>query len=168
MAVPNPLQTVPGKNPLQPNTTSPIPGGDTWNQLGNVIPGLTDLTKSGTDVIQQMLQGLPSPSTARTANAYFGINSGMPGSEFVRNRGYDLYGQQAQQRQQQGLGDLLSFLGQYQNFVPTPGQNLSTGLGYAQLGQSASEFNAQQAFNQWLAQQRLGLDWASLASQFAR
>lgn len=162
---------LPTQNPLVPGKpVAPVPGApnnNTYGQLSSIIPGLTDLTKTGTDVIQEMLKGLPSPSTTRTANAYFGIGSGAPGSEFIRNRGYDLYGRQAQQRQQQGLGDLLSFLGQYQQLVPTPGQNLSTGLGYAQLGQAANEFNTTNAFNQWLAQQQLGLDWANLGSRFA-
>jgi hypothetical protein len=167
----NPLLSVAGMPPNLPKPivppTSTIPGTtDTWNTLNTIIPGLTNLTKSGSDVISNMLQGLPSPSQTKTSNAYFGIGSGVPGSDFIRNRGYDLYNQQAQQRQQTGLQDLSGFLGTYSNLVPSPGQNLSTSLGYAQLGQSADEFNAQQAFNQWLQSQRLGLDWANTASRF--
>jgi hypothetical protein len=162
----------------KPNPTNPalptVPGmpittpGTTVGQLSQVIPGLPGLTQSATDVIGNMLKGQPSPSATQTANAYFGVGAGVPGSEFIRNRGFDIYGQQAQQRQQQGLQDLSGFLGTYSPMVATPGEIMSNQLGYAQLGQSGAEFNASQAFNDWLQQQRLGLDWANLASSFAR
>lgn len=143
--------------------------GDITGKLRTIIPGFDDLTRTGTDVIGDMLKGLPSPSATRTANAYFGVDSGMPGSEFVRNRGYDLYGQQAQQRKQQGLGDLLSFLGQYSKFVPSPGEELGAeqsrgqlGLGYAQLGEQSQ----QNAFDRWLQAQRLGLEGANVGANY--
>jgi hypothetical protein len=70
-----------------------------------------------------LLKGLPSPSTARQAEATFGAASGTgAGSEFSNRLGYDLYNEMGQKRQQQGIQDLLSTLGTYSGSV-TPNQS---------------------------------------------
>lgn len=99
--------------------------------LESGIPGFGGLTRSATDIIGNLLNGLPSPSLARRENAYFGAASGLgssntdPTHDFLRNRGFDLYGQKAEERQQTGLKDLLSLLSGYSgSVVPTTGQAL--------------------------------------------
>lgn len=47
----------------------------------------------------------------------------MPSSDFVRNRGADLYGQQADQYRQRGFDDFLQLLkGASGTIAPTPGE----------------------------------------------
>ena len=49
----------------------------------------------------------------------------MPGSDFVRNRGFDLYNMQADQYQQQGFDNFLKMLAGYSGTVmPTTGQQI--------------------------------------------
>lgn len=97
--------------------------------LESGIPGFGGLTRSATGIIGNLLTGLPSPSLARRENAYFGQASGLgssntdPTHDFLRNRGFDLYGEKAEQRQQTGLKDLLALLAGYSgSVVPTTGQ----------------------------------------------
>lgn len=146
-------------NPAAP--TSPT----SW-AINNAIPGLNNLTSSATGIIDSALNGLPSPSESRSANAYFGAGTGMdPTSDFLRNRGYDLYKGKANQRQQQGLANLLSLVGTYSgNVAPTPGQELqdkqATGqldLGNRQLEQSGSQFQQDFGFQQQQWQKQLEL-----------
>lgn len=163
--------------PPTPAATSAAPNANAtnFNQfMEGILPGYGKLTSTGTSVIGDMLSGLPSPDAARQSNAYFGAGSGMgQGSEFLRNRGYDLYRQQGQQRQQQGLGDLQSFIsgvsgpantytGQQNQFALGQG-NLA--LGGAQLGEQASEFDKNLAFQNWLQGNKLGLEGAGLGLQ---
>ena len=117
--------------------------------MEGILPGYGKLTSTGTGVIQDMLSGLPSPSAARQSNAYFGAGSGMgAGSDFLRNRGYDLYGQQAKQQEQQGVTDMLAFTqgiaAPANTYTGTQNQMQlgqgNLGLGYAKLGQEAGEF----------------------------
>lgn len=96
---------------------SPVPS--TSSILGNFVPGMQGLTSGASNVISNLLQGQPSPNMARRANAYFGASSGMPNSDFVRNRGFDLYNQESDQRQQRGVQDFLSLLS---GFTPLTGQ----------------------------------------------
>ena len=118
-----------------PNANSGIPG-DTSGYLNQVLPGFSGASSSAMGVINNLLNGLPSVDATRQSNAYFGAGSGMPGSDFVRNRGYDLYGQKAQANQQTGLQDLLSTIGGYSGtVVPTAGQSLQN----TQFGQSLGE-----------------------------
>lgn len=139
--------------------TPGIPG-DTSSYLNQVLPGFSDLSGAATGIIGNLLRGLPSVDAARTSNAYFGAGSGMgAGSDFLRNRGYDLYNQQAQQRQQQGIGDLLSTLGAYSGtVVPTAGQALQNEQFGRSLGEQQYEFGQNYALNQFQAMlQALGL-----------
>ena len=132
------------KAPTTPQTaTANTPGGNFDTFLNQVLPGASNLTQSGTDVIQNMLNGLPSVSNARTANAYFGANSGMgAGSEFLQNRGYDLYNQQANQQTQSGITNLLGMLQGYSSpALQYQGQQLQNAQSGAAQGQQANEFN---------------------------
>ena len=145
------------------NTTAP---GNMMDELNKVIPGFSNLTSTASGNIGELLNGLPSPSLARNAGAYFGANSGMPGSEFVRNRGFDLYNTQSNQMKQQGLGDLLGLLGGVSGrAVATPGESLQDkqagnqlGLGYANLSQQGSQFDRSFDFDKWLKSSQLGLE----------
>jgi parvulin-like peptidyl-prolyl isomerase len=95
------------------------------NPLASAIPSFPQLNTAATNNISAMLSGLPSTSTARRANAFFGQQSGMPGSDFVRNRGFDLYNTQADQYQQQGFDNFLKMLAGYSGTVaPTFGQQI--------------------------------------------
>lgn len=84
-----------------------------YDFVNSAIPGMPGLTKSASGYIGSLLGGMPGTSLARRQNAYFGAGSGVPGSDFVRNRGLDLYGQQAAANKQQGLQGLLQMLGSY-------------------------------------------------------
>lgn len=142
-----------------PDTGTTIPG-DTSAYLNQVLPGFRDLSGAATGVIGNLLRGLPSVDAARTSNAYFGANSGLgPGSDFLRNRGYDLYRTQADQRNQAGLTDLLSTLGAYSGtVVPTAGQTLQNEQFGRSLSEQQSEFQQNYALNQFQAMlQALGL-----------
>lgn len=125
----------------------------------NAIPGLSGLTSSATGIIRNALNGLPSPSTSRLANAYFGAGSGLdPTSDFLRNRGFDLYKTQANQQQQQGLGNLMNLIGTYSgNVAPTPGQEISNATQNRQITSSENQFNANMNFEQqqWAKQLEL-------------
>src|SRR5689334_15172495 len=126
----------------QPNTGAPG-----W-AINTSIPGLPALTASATNIIKSGLEGLPSPDESRLQNAYFGAGTGLdPTSEFLRNRGFDLYGMKANQRQQQGLGNLLSLIGGYSGTVsPTPGQEIGAQQASADRGQRAYEFDSTMGF----------------------
>jgi hypothetical protein len=134
-------------------TTSTALPGDTSAYLNQVLPGFDKLGGQATSVISNLLSGLPSASAARTSNAYFGAGSGVGStSDFLRNRGYDLYGQQAQQRQQTGLQDLLSTIGGYSGtVVPTAGQSLQNTQFGQQLGEQSSEFGQNLQLQQFQA-----------------
>lgn len=98
------------------------------NIINQAIPGLPNLTKSATNIIDSGLNGLPSPDEARLENAYYGAGSGLdPRSEFLQNRGVDLYKRKAEARQQQGLDNLLKLLSTYSGTVaPTTGQQIQS------------------------------------------
>lgn len=133
--------------------------------LSRAIPGMEELTRSATSNIGNLLKGLPSADIARTANAYFGIQSGMPGSEFVRNRGFDLYGQMGEERRGRGLNDYVSLINA---LAPTALQEESLSQGFAldrdrlglqreQLGEQRRQFDVNQAYQRWLSGEQLGL-----------
>lgn len=95
--------------------------------IETAIPGFAGLTNSATGIIRQLMSGLPSAAPTQRANAYFGANSGMPGSDFVRNRGFDLYGEKAEQYKQRGFQDLLALLQGYSGTVaPTTGEQIGS------------------------------------------
>jgi len=93
--------------------------------LNSAIPGFSNLSASGSGIVKNLMGGLPSAGPAQRANAYFGAASGMPGSDFIRNRGFDLYGQQAEQYKQRGFDDFLKLLSGYSGTVaPTVGESI--------------------------------------------
>ena len=54
----------------------------------------------------------------------------MPGSDFVRNRGFDLYGEQAEASKQRGLDNFLKLISGYSGTVmPTAGQMMQSDEG---------------------------------------
>lgn len=129
-----PVPPLPDPNAIS-NQMTPI--------INNALPGFNNLSTSASSIVGNLMRGLPSPSTTQRANAYFGINSGMPGSDFVRNRGFDLYRQEANQYQQRGFDDFLKLLsGESGTVFTTPGQQQQN----AQFGQDqqlrAEEVNA--------------------------
>lgn len=129
--------------------TPPANTGGQW-AINNAIPGLPGLTKGATDIINNALTGLPSPSESRLENAYFGAGSGLdPTSDFLRNRGYDLFRRRAEARQRGGVQDLLSMVGTYSGAVaPTPGQEIAAQQQSADRAQRANEFNTTFNFEQ--------------------
>lgn len=121
--------------------------------INQAVPGLPGLTRSATNIIQSELGGLPSPTETRTANAAWGAGAGLPpGTPFLENRGRRLYQSEIEQRQRQGLQDLLSFLQGYSGTVSaTPGQLLS----YNQNQQQQLFENAMAQRERDLAQRRI-------------
>lgn len=152
---------------VTPTTTAT--GSNPQQFLESVLPGVTSLTNSATGVIGNLLNGLPSVSNARTANAYFGVKAGTPAggsgnagdvNTFIGNRGADLYGQQAQANQQTGLNDLLSTIGTYTSpALANQSQQFQNSQFGAQLGQNASQFDQNyqlQKFSEMLQALSLG------------
>jgi hypothetical protein len=99
-------------NPYLVNTTNNTNTGSTVsNAFNNAVPGLRNLTTGASAVIQNLLSGTPSPDEARLENAWYGAGTGLDAnSDFLRNRGFDLYGKKAAANKQQGLSDLFSYL----------------------------------------------------------
>lgn len=113
----NPTPSVATRPPARPPIGTPA--------LSNAIPGFSNLTQDATGIIGNLMGGLPSAAPAQRSAAYFGVGSGMPGSDFVRNRGYDLYGEQAEGYKQRGFDDFLKLLTGFSGTVaPTTGQQL--------------------------------------------
>jgi hypothetical protein len=144
------------------NLSPAIPGLGSAGNLGadfsQLIPGFADLTSSASSNVGQLLNGLPSADATRTENAYFGVGSGMPGSEFVRNRGYDLYGQKAEQRKRQGLEGLLALIGGVSGPMTSyRGQDISQQESAADRAERGSEFGQTLGFDreQWNTQKEL-------------
>lgn len=135
---------------------APIGGaGGQW-AISQAIPGLAGMTANATGIINNALTGLPSPSESRLENAYFGSRSGLgiapggvPGDDFLTNRGYDLYKRKAREQQRGGIQDLATMIGTYSgNVVPTPGQEIGQRESAADRGQRASEFSQSLSFQQ--------------------
>lgn len=146
--------------------------GNMMSELERVVPGLSRNFSSASGNINELLGGLPSPSLARNASAYMGIQSGMPGSDLIRNKGFDLYNSQSNQMKQQGLQDLLGLLGGVSGTaVATPGQALQDkqasgqlGLGYGNLdlgnrslANNANQSNQDRQLQAWLGAGQLGI-----------
>lgn len=126
--------------------TTPAPGS---SFLNTAIPGFANLNNKSSDVINNLLNGSPNPSTTQNAAATFGTTNGFGTGSGIANRfGYDLYQQQGNQRQQQGLGDLSSLISSIaQPTLQNQQQNQQNQQFYSGLGQGAQEFNASQAAN---------------------
>ncbi len=72
----------------------------------------------------------------------------MPGSDFARNRGFDLYGEQAESNKQRGFDDFLKLLQGYSGTVsPTAGQQIQH-----------NEFNSDLAFRNSQADRQNSLE----------
>jgi hypothetical protein len=145
------------------------PGGANSQQfLESVLPGIGNLTKSATGAIGNLLDGLPSVSQARTTNAYWGVGAGQPAggpggtgdiNSFIGQRGTDLYGQQAQQNQQQGLQDLMQTIGTYTSpALANQGQQMQNQQFGQNLAQQGSEFSQGQNQQNQQFQQNLGFE----------
>ncbi len=92
------------------NSTAPMQTSPT-SFLDSILPGLGGQQNQVSGIITNLLNGTPSPSTTRNAEATFAAGNGVPPTSGVANRfGYDLYNQQGQQRQQTGIGDLLQMI----------------------------------------------------------
>lgn len=112
--------------------------------LTKTIPNFDRLRGGATGLVQNLLEGLPSSAPTQRANAYFGAKSGMPGSDFVRNRGFDLYGEEAEKYKQRGFDDFLKLL---QGFDGTVGPTIGQKIQDRQFGEQL-DFQKQQAANQ--------------------
>lgn len=117
--------------------------------LNSVLPGQSQMTQAASNIINSSLVGLPSPSEARRANAYYGAASGIPGSEFIARRGFDLYNRQADERKARGLQDLLAFFSTFSGpALQQRSQDIQQGQFGASLAQQQAEFAANLAMQQ--------------------
>lgn len=147
-------------NPSSISSYGPAPAGapqfnnDFLNNLG-----FGNLIKTGQDVTQGLLNGNTSADAARTANAYFGTTSGMPGSDYVKYRGADLYGATRKADQQTGLGDLNTLLsGVTSPVLANQGQQFQNTQFNQNLNQNQNQFDQNLQLQQFLAQlQAMGL-----------
>ncbi len=117
--------------------------------LNNALPGFSNLTKSASSIVGGLMGGLPAADPARRATAYFGTGSGMPSSDFVRNRGFDLYGQQAEGNKQRGFDDFLKLISGYA--LPAAGQQ----IGESQFNRTLANQEQQQLADQALKKRQL-------------
>lgn len=156
MLDPNLLAKINAAKGIPATTTMATPGvgtaqsasTDALAMLNQAIPGFNGLSGQASSVVQNLLSGQPSPSTARNAAATFAAGNGLGtgGSGSLSDRwGYDLYNQQGQQRQQAGIQDLLGLLGGYSGTVtPTAGQNLQNQQYYYGQNQNQNQFDQAQ------------------------
>ena len=123
--------------------------------VNSALPGSNGLTKSATDIVNQLLSGLPGTSNSRRQGAYLGAASGMPGSNYAANRGFDIYNRKSQENQQTGIKDLLDLISGYS-------QPYLTGRGQDFGNQQASNALAQKTANDaaQLALQKSKIDFA--------
>ena len=141
--------------PMPPvDVTAPTPPNAINDQMAPIvnsaIPGYSGLSKSASSIVGNMLGGLPSAAPAQRSAAYFGTQTGMPNSDFARNRGYDLYGQESEQFKQRGFDDFLKLLnGTIGTVTTTPGQqiqqdqfNRTLNLQQQEANQNAAGHNA--------------------------
>ena len=132
------------------SSTTPIPATTVTNPnfLSQYIPNYDELVGKAGSNINDLLSGNLSPAIARNSAASFGVSSGMPGSGLADRYGYDLYNQQAQQRQQAGLSDLNSLIGSISTpTLSSEAQNLQNQQFYSNLNQQANEFNTSEIDN---------------------
>lgn len=154
-----------GRTPFLTPATSTATTGNMTDELERLMPGFSKNLSTASGNINELLTGLPSPALARNAAAYYGVQSGMPGSEYVRNKGFDLYNTQANEMRQRGQDDLLKLLGTVSGTaVATPGQALgdkqATGqlaLGNKQVDTQNSQFGQSLGFEQQQWQKQLDL-----------
>ncbi len=146
MALPTPTYRAGQQYPMfqPPGRTPGISGG-----VSNIVPNFNRLNQGASGFVQNLMSGLPSAAPTQRANAYFGAASGMPGSDFVRNRGFDLYGEKADAYQQRGFDDFLKMLQGYSGTVmPTTGEQLQSQEFNANLANRQREFDTNQALDQ--------------------
>lgn len=128
---------------LQPQTPSAA------GSVSNIVPNFNRLSADASGIVNSGMSGLPSSSPARRAGAFFGAGSGMPNSDFVRNRSYDLYGEQADAYQQRGLDNFLKLLQGYSGTVmPTAGQQVQNQQFNRELQSNERQADANMALNQ--------------------
>lgn len=138
--------------------------------LANALPGLDKNTAGASSMVGELLGGMPSPSRARKANAYFGVASGMPGSDFVRNRGFDLYSKEADAYKQRGFDDFLNLLkGVSGTIAPTTGEQTALQQTAVNRDQRTSELNSDIAARNSQAEEmrrrQASLDWNANRNQ---
>ena len=93
-----------------PQSTQPTSSG---RKFDTGIPGFDMLSESASSNISDLLKGTESPAITQNMNSQWGVGAGVPGTDFLRGRATDLYGQRSADRKQQGLGNLLSMLQGY-------------------------------------------------------
>lgn len=121
----------------------------TTGTVTNNVPGFNNLSRSASGIVSNLTGGLPSASPTQRASAFFGASSGMPGSDFIRNRGFDLYGQKAEEYKQRGFDDFLNMLKGYSGTVmPTTGEQLQNQQFNARLAAGERESDADMALKQ--------------------
>lgn len=102
------------------------------------IPGFGANSSAAGGIVNNLMTG--KPALDRDAAAFFGVSAGVPGSDFARNRGYDMYRRDTEQRQQRGFDDFLNMLKTYSGTVmPTTGEALESNLGVQRLGQDRAQ-----------------------------
>lgn len=162
---------------LNPRTTLPGMTGNN-RKFDTGIPGFDILSNAASANVQDLLAGTESPAITQNINAQWGVGAGVPGSEFLKNRAIDLYGQRSEARKQQGLQNLLGMLQGYSGTVTArPGEILSAesqganraleqSLAEANRGESARQFDISTALNAALQRAQLGLQSANVANNF--
>lgn len=131
-----------------PGLTSPT-GDLTGKKFDTGIPGFDILSNAASQNISDLLSGTESPAITQNMNAQWGVGAGVPGTDFLKGRAIDLYGQRSQARKEQGLQDLLNTLQGYSDtVVARPSDILSQQESAANRAQQASQFGQTLGFEQ--------------------
>lgn len=156
---------VPG-NGYQPASSAAPAAVDTMGAFDAAMPGFKGRTGKASSIIDDLLNGTPSLSTTRNAQAAFGAGSGTgAGSDFSKRWGYDLYNQMGERRQQQGIQNLLQMLQGYAGtIVPTAAQSQQNQQYYAGLGENSRQFG----FSQGQQDRQFGANINQNENQFTR
>lgn len=138
------------------NSVSPV-----MQQMQALLSGLSGPLNTTIGNANSDLQGNLSPSLVRSANAMFGAGSGIaPGSEFLRNRGFDLYSRGSNALKQQGQQSILGLLsgisGAYNPLANIQSQESQLGQQLGSQERIAQMNNAQRASEAEM-QNRLGM-----------
>lgn len=146
-----PAFSIPGLSGTVGNRFPGVNSGnsDVMNRLASLMGGLSPALETATANTANNLAGNLSPSLTRTANALYGANSGLgPGSEFLRNRGFDLYRKASTGLQQQGMQDIMGLLSGISGaYNPLYSTNVNAQVQREGIGQRASEASAQDWVN---------------------
>jgi hypothetical protein len=126
-----------------------------YQGISQIYPGLTERTRKSSRLIGNQLAGELSPETINQLQdkaALFGLQSGLPLTQFTGNKGLTMLGQDIRAEQQRGLDNQLKQLDELSKLVTDP--NLAASLAMWNAVNSAAPDPTQAAREQERLYQR--------------